>query len=399
MKHLLAFLFFWLTMTGNTTAFAMKEEIAEIADVDASSLNENVIPIYGTACEKAKGDETKSTARVRVTDKASFLAVSSVLDVLEFRDNLNEHDYNVMVYKLVDESIEDMAVRTTKQNEDGICVEVTGYLNKDNISLAFDDATTKKTTDQNDNKESITQIVGKVNNAYSDQEIEGKYKPGIIPPTDDETLEQYKAPETVSKQPVDEPQVIEQVLQQMPEILPQKQVQAPQPPQPEKAKGTEKVVNDKRALVYVAPTEFFNNTQSEKHARILKHVFAKNEYFYVTEQKNLADYIIKSKVLRAKVDPINSSTNRLQMVVSVEVEFVDDKTSSTEHQNRFVLFSSDENEQKTAFNLMKKLFQKAGTSIRNKVEQAERKKGNGKMLPTIITPNNTKAVENNSLSI
>lgn len=365
MRLIIAFLFFSLAISD------CKIAAAEDTVADTSSLDENVIPVYGTACEKIKGDEAKSTARVRVTDKASFLAVSSVLSVLDYKSDLSEHDYNVMVYNLVDNNVEDMAVRTTKQDDENICVEVTGYINKDSIITAFNDSISDKPEDT-PVSESMTQIVNDVNKIYADKEIDGKYKPAVIPPTDDATLEKYKAPETAS--------------------LP-KQINQPKP------SASQAVVDDKRGLVYIAPTEFFNNTQSEKHAKILKQLFSKNEYFYITAQKDLADYIVKSKVLRAKVDPINSSTNRLQMVVSVEVEFVDSKTSTTEHQNRFVLFSSDENEQEAAFNLMKKLFEKAGEIIKNKIEQAERKKGNSGLLPQIITPTSPRASENNSLSI
>lgn len=360
MKFFIAFLIFSLGIADCTTAFA------EEAIADASSLDDDVIPIYGNACEKIKGDEAKSTARVRVTDKASFLAVSSVLSVMEYKNELNEHDFNVMVYSLVDNSVEDMAVRTTKQDNENICVEVTGYINKDSIVSAFDNAAVKEPADKTA-KESMTEIVNEVNKSYSDSEIDGKHKPGVIPPTDEATLEKYKAPV---------------------------QETAPQPKQIAIA------ADDKRGLVYVAPTEFFNNTQSEKHAKILKQLFSKNDYFYITNQKDLADYIVKSKVLRAKVDPINSSTNRLQMVISVEVEFVENKTSATEHQNRFVLFSSEESEQEAAFKLMKKLFEKAGETIKRKIEQAERKKGNGGgMLPQIITPANSRQTENTPLSI
>lgn len=360
MKSFIAFVFLSLMITDYSTAFA------EEAPADTSSLDENAIPIYGNACEKIKGDEAKSTARVRVTDKASFLAVSSVLSVMEYKDDLNEHDFNVMVYNLVDNSVEDMAVRTTKQDNENICVEVTGYINKDSIVSAFENAAAKE-PDDNSAKESMTEIVKEVNNSYSDSEIDGKYKPGVIPPTDEATLEKYKAPaqETVSQ-----------------------------------PKQNNAAIDDKRALVYIAPTEFFNNTQSEKHAKILKQLFAKNEYFYITDRKDLADYVVKSKVLRAKVDPINSSTNRLQMVVSVEAEFVENKNSTVEHQNRFVLFSSDENEQEAAFKLMKKLFEKAGETIKRKIEQSERKKGNGGgILPQIITPANSRQSENSPLSI
>ena len=141
-----------------------------------------------------------------------------------------------------------------------------------------------------------------------------------------------------------------------------------------------------KGLIYIAPTEFFNNTTSAKYAEILREMFVKSDYFYITDNPELADFIINSKILRAKVDPVNSNTNRLQMVVSVESENTDNKEKETEHQNRFVLFNSADNEQKVAAKLMKQLLEKASDKIITQLEIAQRKKNNAAGLPPVITP-------------
>ncbi len=51
------------------------------------------------------------------------------------------------------------------------------------------------------------------------------------------------------------------------------------------------------------------------------------------------------------------------MVIVVESRNTDSGETETEHQNRFVLFSSSENEQKVAAKLMKQLFEKAADKI------------------------------------
>ena len=100
-------------------AFAAgKEDVS----LDTASLDKDVTSVYGTDCEKVKPGEARSTVRVRVTDKASYLAVSSLPDLRNAKVELNEHDFNVMVYNLVDNNIEDMAIRTTKQTPEEICV-------------------------------------------------------------------------------------------------------------------------------------------------------------------------------------------------------------------------------------------------------------------------------------
>ena len=141
---------------------------------------------------------------------------------------------------------------------------------------------------------------------------------------------------------------------------------------------------DKKKLLYIAPVEFYNNTTSESHTQSIRELFADNPDFYITDKEDLADYVVRSKVLRAKVDPINSNTNRLQMVLAMGVKIKDSGTTSVEHQNRFILFSSEEDEQKVAADLMKKLFKKASEPILNKIENDIRKKSDNGSL---ITPN------------
>lgn len=329
--------------------------------------DDGAIRISGRACERFTPDEAKSTIRVRVTDKASFLAVSSAAEVSTLWDEMNEHDYNVLVYNLVDNAVEDLAVRTTKQDAEELCVEAEGYIHPDSILQAMAEQT--ESEPDADGRETMTDIVNEVNTSYS--EIKGS-KPEVIPPTDETELAKHKAPESDALPPAAAAQASgSATVAALPVSEP-----APQ--------------DDKRGLVYVEPTEFFDKSTSAVHAKTVRDMFADDENYFITDKKDLADYIIRTRVLKAKVDPINSSTNRLHMVVSVEAEFPDEKSSVIEHQNRFVLFNSDENEQEVAFRLMKKLFTAAGEKIKDKVNQAERRRRPDKALPDIITPGGTK---------
>lgn len=337
-----------------SAAFPLRAE-----EVSFGSGDDNAIHISGKACEKFTPNEAKSTVRVRVTDKASFLAVSSVPEVSSFRNDLNEHDYNVLVYNLVDNAIEDLSVRTTKQTAEELCVEADGYIRPDSIiQAAAEQAEVAANSAQPE--ETMTDIVNEVNTSYS--EIGGG-QTTVIPPTDEAELVKYKATE--------DGQPTAAVANRAEKNIP---VQEPVLP------------DDSKGLVYVEPTEFFDKSTSVVHAKTVRDMFAEDNNYFITDKKELADYIIKTKVLKAKVDSINSSTNRLHMVVSVEAEFPEEKSSAIEHQNRFVLFNSDENEQEVAFRLMKKLFTAAGEKIKDKVNQAERRRRPDKALPDIITP-------------
>ena len=105
--------------------------------LDGSILDNEVAAIYGKACEKFKAGEPKSSARVRVIDKASYAAVDGLSMLDDFRSQADPQDYNIAVYDLIDNAIEDLSVRTLKQDDTDICVEVTGYVSKRNIRQAI----------------------------------------------------------------------------------------------------------------------------------------------------------------------------------------------------------------------------------------------------------------------
>ena len=324
--------------------------------LDTTSLEEDVVSVYGADCEKVKQGEARSTVRVRVTDKASYLAVSSLPDLKNAHIELNDHDFNVMVYNLVDNSIEDMAVRTTKQTKDEICVEVTGYISGKNIFSAIDEALNRQKNMPSEETEEMPETQEEVNEAL----LAAKETTASLDEV--ETKQALYAPK---EQPVSQSETNDSPKQEDDYLA---------------AKAASK------GLIFISPTEFFNNTSSNKYSEILREMFVKSEYFYITDKKELADFVITPKVLRAKVDPINSETNRLQMVIALESYNTATEETETEHQNRFVLFNSMEDEQTVAGKLMKQLFEKATDKIITELEIKQRKKNNDAGLPSVITP-------------
>ncbi len=342
--------------------------LAQAADndvsLDTSSLDSDVISVYGTDCEKIKAGEARSTVRVRVTDKASYLAVSSLPDLKNAHVELNDHDFNVMVYNLVDNSIEDMAIRTTKQTPDEICVEVTGYISGKNIFAAIDEALNRQ-KNASEPEEEINETQQDIEPVEEQKTVAQETQPSEVDVSQKQAL---YAPET---QP-------DEVQQEIPQTI--EEPSSSQEDDYLAAKAASK------GLIFISPTEFFNNTSSAKYSEILREMFVKSEYFYITDKKELADFVITPKVLRAKVDPINAETNRLQMVISLESYNPATEETNTEHQNRFVLFNSSEDEQEVASKLMKQLFAKAADKIITELEIKQRKKNNDAGLPPIITP-------------
>lgn len=302
----------------------------------ATAVAPQKIAVNAKTCEDIRKGEPKSSTRVRVTDKASFMAVEKIKELQDFRRDATPHDFNVMVYHLVDNYLEDLSAKTLSEDGQKLCVEIHAVLSADNVEQ-------------------------------------------VLQNTMENILRRIEAEEDDLTTPIEKPK--ESLY---PKITP------PNPAEVLKEENSENTAQT--VYLYFEPTQFYNNTASSKFTDILKQQFSQNANWRITLQKEKANFVIKSKVLRAKVDPINSSTQRLQMVVALELENSKQENILTEHQNRFVLFTAEENEQEVAFKLLRKLFETAGNLLIKKIDR-EVKKGlppldeNAALFPEIITPN------------
>lgn len=255
------------------------------------------------ACERLIQGESRSSARVRATDKAVFMGVKKAKQLSSVKEILDEHEVNVMVYRLVDEYVEDLTVETIDDEPDRICVKVRGWLNPMHISEVKQEFIKDEAPVSEPDPEKIVQAAA-------------------------------EAMEEVSLKPED------------PENL---------------------------ALVYIKPLEYYNGTKTSKFLPQLKTRFADSAYFYLTEEDELADYVVSPKVLKAKVDNLDNEHKRLQMVVSIEIDNLKDDVADIV-QNRFVLFDAEQNEQEVAKRLIGKLLDQGADSALRQIEHAEQLK-------------------------
>ncbi len=148
---------------------------------------------------------------------------------------------------------------------------------------------------------------------------------------------------------------------------------------------SQKIILSEKPLLYIAPTHYYNDTSSKEVSKIIAHNFDNGENFYVTDKKNLANYIIYPKVLKAQVDIINDQTSRLHMVIAIDFEDTDTYKKTTEHKSKFILIRSQENEQTQAQDLMERLFKQASVSVLSKLETlAYKKSQDPNALPVLI---------------
>ena len=268
--------------------------------VHAQTAETQALSIYGNACEKVIEGESKASTRVRAADKAVYLGVKKLPELARVKSILNEHDVNVLVYRLVDEYIEDLSSSTVSSDAGKVCVEINGYLPPE----AIEKVQTEFIKAEKPLKEAAPEVVAEVASEVK-REVD-------IKPVNPESL----------------------------------------------------------ALVYIGPLEYYNGAKSNKYSKMLQEQFAGNQYFYLTEDAEIADYVITPKVLKAKVDNLDAAHKRLQMVVSLEITGLKNETVN-EYQNRFVLFGAEENEQQTAARLLNKLIETAGANVLRKIEHNE----------------------------
>ncbi len=293
----------------------------------------SVLSVYGTACEPIRGTEARSSVRMRAADKACFAALENLNTLSEYRNSYATPDYNVLVYALIDNYLEDLTVRTTEHSQEKICVEITGFLDPDNISAAV-------------------------------KELDDKHR------------QQYPDKLEIEPEALDLPAVTD--LPPKPDIKISKEIAVEEVLPPEEPVAAMPQKHEIR--VFIERTKFYDDTSTNAFYKTMAKSMEENASVALTNSLSDADYILRTKVLRAKVDPINRQTNRLQLVVALELINTQDGSVQTEHQNRFILFETSDDEQKVASSLLSKLL-----SVGSK-QLAPRVKPMSKTSVSVITP-------------
>lgn len=344
----------------------LRPQPAAAFDTEGNIGDTESISLFATACEPVKAGEAKSSVRVRATDKASFKAVENIPELSDYRNSFSGHDFNVLVYYIVDNFMEDLTVRTTEQTEDKLCVEVNGYLNSENILKAF-----------NEN-------FNKFNNPHAAPANEDAAYPDKLELENDAAAVQSPVSQLPPKPQVD----IKDELKAE-NISDAEEKTKPFSSETEPMSGNTAALQEHSetgTLVYIDKTKFFNDASTGMYFEDIKKLVIVRPGITITQDKTKADYTVKSEVLRAKVDQINKQTSRMQMVIALELVDNNTENSIIEHQNRFILFESSENEQKVAQDLMRKLLRKAADQIVNKIKIKNNPLVNDMGMEAIITP-------------
>ena len=319
-----------------------KNSIAQVEE------NSGEIAVFAKVCENLSPSESRASARLRATDKASFKAVEEIPELREFRQYLDPHQFNLHIYKLIDNYFEDMAINVLSQDNEKVCVEVSGYIRTSSINEVFSDIT--------DIQDNDTTLVVETENVEENVNI-------VIPPKPEINISKEIAYD------YSDDEIVEEYIIEDENITPP----TPTLPKAEKNNGVS---------VFIDRTMFYNDTSTNGFFAHLEQELLKAGKLNIQAKFDNPKYILKTKVLKAKVDNINSETGRLQIVVSVELTDTSNSETTTEHQNRFILFNTSEDAQAKAAELTKNLLADGVAKILPQI-----KKANDILLKNnIITP-------------
>lgn len=377
------------------------------------------VSIFAENCSKLSDEEPVAKSRLRAQDQALFSAVAS-LPVLEIpKKEFNQFDYNNLIYNLSDNYVQDLVTKTSKQTKEKICVSISGYLIGSDIISAVIEAKTSsdkrakdKPSQEEIKKQFIEQEIAEVfskkkEETYNTSNKTEFYKPEMENETfknpinkievykpDDETIKDieentgYNAKDyTNLENQMGSIKTIEKNLNTEVEIKDGSTIVVNYE-LPDTDEDETEFYNDNKAQIFISSTKFYNDQTSNQYSKMLEKEYEDNRLLKITNDKNSAKYILQPNILRVKVDPINNQTNRMQMVVMIELEDIKNKSTSKEYQNRFTVFAGEDNEQEIAKDLMQSLLQKANSVILKKIENIEKKEQNTPTLPSVITPTN-----------
>lgn len=129
-------------------------------------------------------------------------------------------------------------------------------------------------------------------------------------------------------------------------------------------------LNEKK-LLYVQKMVFWNGNETDHYRDLLTGLMSGSEYFYVTEDESVADYVVRPRLVRSEVDEIDKNNHKMQMAIELEITSPTNRgfASMSEQQNHAVLFASDKDEQKIADDLLRKLLTKASKEAYRKIDK------------------------------
>jgi len=127
-------------------------------------------------------------------------------------------------------------------------------------------------------------------------------------------------------------------------------------------------LTDKK-LLFIENMKFWNGTEDNHYTEFLTELFSHSDYYYVTDNEDIADIIVVPWLHKAEVDKLDDSNRKMQMLAELTVSAPRSENFPliSEKQNHFILFAEDKEEQKIADTLLRKLLTRAASAVDGKL--------------------------------
>ncbi len=95
-------------------------------------------PVNSTVCEEKKAGISQVDIRFDAYDKATLQAIKNNQYVKNKAQNIDDHQYNIIAYKISDTVLSDVNIKTIQDDDEKVCVELFGIIEKQKIDEIFD---------------------------------------------------------------------------------------------------------------------------------------------------------------------------------------------------------------------------------------------------------------------
>ena len=82
-------------------------DVSAQIDYVSDDTDDGIISILGTACEPYEKGESRSSARIKASDKANFNALKNISELTDYKQTFSAHDFNALDYSIIDNYLED----------------------------------------------------------------------------------------------------------------------------------------------------------------------------------------------------------------------------------------------------------------------------------------------------
>lgn len=87
-----------------------------------------LLPVKSSVCQNIIAEKSRSDIRFAAYDKAAFMAIKTSEYMQSKAKDFDDHSYGVLAYKLADGALNDVSLITTRDDDEKICLELSGYL-------------------------------------------------------------------------------------------------------------------------------------------------------------------------------------------------------------------------------------------------------------------------------